>query len=263
MRDGELNSARQVLFFFALELGGGHVFVNDTPWRSHHAGERHTNCCERCLQPVEMKRTQTPLTTLRFWISQQHPREILDWWCFIAWIFICCRKDHFKGLIITFGGGGATTRILFNHVFIRESTVSPPRIKHVWSVSVSYLISWEYMIIFLGLLFWNIKLVTQRKKENLMRHFYLHFLVRDFLNLKKKYNTDNMALCCVFVIYEGSDYTSPCSSSSLLLSTESPHVHLLLLEWFNLLSGWWCVFCDGTESLAKHCYCIISGCQMH
>lgn len=59
--------------------------------------------------------------------------------------------------------------------------------------------------------------------------------MRFFSNEKKKYDR-------LLFIYEGSDSecTSSCSPSGLLLRTESPFVHLLLLDWFNQLSGWRC-----------------------
>ena len=52
---------------------------------------------------------------------------------------MCCRRRDifFKGhIIILFGRLKA--RIEFSHVLIRESSVSSPRIKHVWLVYATY-----------------------------------------------------------------------------------------------------------------------------
>lgn len=53
-------------------------------------------------------------------------------------------------------------------------------------------------------------------------------------------NTDKMSYPVSFFIYDGSECTSFCPPSNLLLRTNSPFVHRLLSGWFNQLSGWRC-----------------------
>lgn len=62
-------------------------------------------------------------------------------------------------------------------------------------------------------------------------------LVWDFFLFSNEKKYDRLLF-----IYEGSysECTSSCSPSGLLLRTESPFIHLLLLDWFNQLSGWRC-----------------------
>ena len=131
---------------------------------------------------------------------------------------------------------GRTTRISVNHVLIRESSVSPPRIKHVWSVLFNYLNAFSIAQAHICEML-NVKSETDRtyfKKfiENIF--CYLSFWKNQFLKRLFWIIEIQMILLAnfLFVLW---------SFNLVYYWEQRPLVHLLFLDWFSQLSGSVCL----------------------